>query len=145
MERRDRVLDAVGPRVEDVVPGEGRDPDPGPGERAEVSRIGGRRRDVDAARHPAARVRHLDLADHQVGRQEQLAARLEERVRIGLVEDQVAEQQQPRRAGHDFTRVSMNRDSDWTKAASSQSRASALFASISSTGMPASSRARVTK
>ena len=33
----------------------------------------------------------------QVGRQEQLAARVEERVRIGLVEDQVAEQQHAQR------------------------------------------------
>ena len=53
--------------------------------------IGRRRRDVDAARHAARGVRHLDLADHEVGRAEELAARLEERVRVGLVEDQVAE------------------------------------------------------
>ncbi len=126
-----------------MVPGERRDADAGPGERVEVRRIGRRRGNVDAARHAAARVRHLDLADDQIGRQEQLAARVEERVRIGLVEDQVAEQQHA--YGHARTRVSMNCESDWTNAASSQSRASALFASISSTGMPASSRACVTK
>ena len=70
-------------------------PMPARGKRLEVRRVGRRRRDVDAARDAARRVRHLDLADHEVGRPQQLAARLEERVGIGLVEDQVAEEEQP--------------------------------------------------
>ena len=115
-------------------------PTPARGERREVRRIGGRRGDVDAARDAARSVRHLDVADHEVGGAEKLAARLEERVRVGLVEDQVAEEEQPHRAS-----PSTNRSSDEANAASSQSRASALSASISSTGIPASSSARVTK
>ena len=59
------------------------------------------------------------LADHEVGRAEQLAARLEERVGVGLVEDQVAEQEQP---GHAHAPLDELLDSSRMNASSSQSR-----------------------
>ena len=123
-----------------MVAGERGDAHTGPRERREVGRIGGWRGDVDAARDPTRSVRHLDVADHEVGGAEKLEARLEEGVRVGLVEDQVAEEQQPHLGS-----PSTNRSSEEVNAASSHSRASALSASISRTGIPASSSARVTK
>jgi len=54
--------------------------------------VGGHVARRDAA---AQRVRDLDLADDDVGGPEQGRARLEERVRVGLVEDEVADEQDP--------------------------------------------------
>ena len=45
---------------------------------------------------PRRRVRDLDLADDEIGRAQQLAAGIEEAVGVGLVEDQVPEQEEPR-------------------------------------------------
>src|SRR5947208_2042164 len=84
---------AMSARTASSDSGERRDVEADPRERGEVIGVGGTRGHVGALHCSAARVRHLDVSDQDIARPEELRARLEQGIRIRLVEDQVAERE----------------------------------------------------
>ncbi len=75
-----------------MIAGERGDVEPGPPEREQMRRVGGRRRHIGRRFDGPGRVRNFDVADHDITTAQQRPCRIEERIRIRFVQDQIADE-----------------------------------------------------